>query len=547
MNNRLPSSRARQIWLERVETAFRTYGVEGGGQIALQALAEGVEDVAVLNLGGLARYSEGRYDEAARLLRKAKALSPKDPHILNSLGASLQASGQPDDALKAYDAAIRADENLAAAHFNRGVVLEELNDLNAARAAYEKATALDESYVEPLARLAFLHAQAGDIRLARMRGEQARALQPSNVLARIALASVELQEGRLAEAGALLLALLRETSLTPVNRVIVQGLIGDLYDAGGKPAEAFDAYRASNAQLKALSDAASEVPGQETALDQVRRVTEWFAQADRDRWAESPPMRPKAADPKMHVFLVGFPRSGTTLLENVLAAHSDVVSLEEADCLTRVATPYLESNGGLERLSDISGREAARQRDVYWARVRSFGIGPRGKVFIDKMPLASVQLPVIAKLFPAARILFAIRDPRDVVLSCFRRRFAMNRSMYELLTLEGAASFYDAVMRLAEIYRDRLPLLQHITRYESLVDDFEKTARAAFDFMGVHWSPGVFEFADKARARGIDTPSAAQVARGLNREGQGAWRRYEAQMAPVMPLLQPWVERFGYA
>jgi hypothetical protein len=167
-------------------------------------------------------------------------------------------------------------------------------------------------------------------------------------------------------------------------------------------------------------------------------------------------------------------------------------------------------------------------------------------VFIDKMPLASVLLPIVAKLFPDARILFARRDPRDVVLSCFRRRFGMNPSMYPLLTLQGAAAFYDAVMRLTEIYRDVLILPQHVVRYESLVEDFEGTARAACGFIGLEWDQGLLDFAARARTRGISTPSAAQVARGLNREGQGAWRHYRDQMAPVLPILDPWVRRFDY-
>jgi hypothetical protein len=157
-----------------------------------------------------------------------------------------------------------------------------------------------------------------------------------------------------------------------------------------------------------------------------------------------------------------------------------------------------------------------------------------------------VQLPLVAKLFPNARVLFARRDPRDVVLSCFRRRFAMNPSMYQLLTLEGAAAFYDAVMALSELYRDVLPLPQHVVRYEDLVEDFEGTARAACDFIGLGWDPALLDFAAKARTRGISTPSAAQVTGGLNRKGQGVWQRYREQMALVLPLLQPWVERFGY-
>jgi hypothetical protein len=122
----------------------------------------------------------------------------------------------------------------------------------------------------------------------------------------------------------------------------------------------------------------------------------------------------------------------------------------------------------------------------------------------------------------------------------------MNPAMYQLLTLEGAAAYYDAVMRLSQIYRDLLPLPQLIVRYESLVDEFEPTTRAVCDFVGLEWHQAMTDFAAKARSRGISTPSAAQVARGLNREGQGTWRRYAEQMTPVLPLLQPWVERFRY-
>jgi hypothetical protein len=234
------------------------------------------------------------------------------------------------------------------------------------------------------------------------------------------------------------------------------------------------------------------------------------------------------------------------LLENVLAAHPEVVSLEEKECLAAVSAPYVASDEGLERLLRISPGEAARQRDAYWSKVRSFGIDPRGRVFIDKMPLSTALLPVVAKLFPKARVLFALRDPRDVVLSCFRRRFGMNAGMHQLLTLEGAATYYDAIMQLSEIYRDVLPLPQQPVRYEDLVGDFEGTLRGVCDFLELQWDQEMLDFAAKARSRGISTPSAAQVARGLNREGQGAWRRYREQMAPVLPLLDPWVRRFGY-
>jgi tetratricopeptide (TPR) repeat protein len=532
--------------LEQIDSALRIQGLEPASRLALQALAEGIEHPVVLNLAASARFREGRVDEAAVLLKRARALAPKDPNILNSLGLCLKALGQADAALQAYNSALRIEPRMAAAHFNRGAVLESLNEIKGARSAYERAAALDANYADAVASLAWLEAQAGDVADARAHGERALALARGNVLARMALASADLQSGNLAAAAERLSDLGRDPLLTPVNRSIVLGLVGDLLDAEGRAPDAFAAYEASNAALKALNASTFEAGPEETPLAHARRLAAWFETADRSEWRQAPAARPRAAGPKAHIFLVGFPRSGTTLLENVLAAHPEVVSLEEKDCLAAASAIYLESDEGLERLALISQGEAARQRDTYWSMVRSFGVEPRGRVFIDKMPLASVALPLIAKLFPNARVLFARRDPRDVVLSCFRRRFGMNASMYQLLTLDGATAYYDAVMHLSEIYRGLLPLPQHLVRYESLVDDFEGTARAACDFLGLEWDPGLFDFAAKARTRGISTPSASQVVLGLNREGRGAWRRYEDQMAPVLPLLEPWVRRFGY-
>ena len=543
----LPRAVRRQQWLEQVDTALRQQGMAAAAGLAIQALADGVEHPSLLNLAASAHYQQGRLEEAVTLLKRARALAPRDAHVLNSLGICLRAQGRLEAAREAYDAALRVAPRLAAAHFNRGSVLDDLNDMKGARAAYQTAAGLDRTYVDPIASLAWLAAQNGDAAEARALGGRALLMAPFNVLARMALASAELHDGELEPAARRLEELRRDPELSPTNRSIVLGLIGDLQDAAGRPVEAFEAYRSSNEEMRRLHQPVYEAPGVESALDAARRLLAWFQCADPQAWASAPEARRRAADPKLHVFLVGFPRSGTTLLENVLAAHPEMVSLEEKDCLAPAIQALLGSDEGVARLASLGSGDALRQRDAYWAAVRSFGVEPRGKVFIDKMPLNSLHLPLIAKLFPTACLLFARRDPRDVVLSCFRRRFGMNPSMYQLLTLQGAADFYDAAMQLAETYRGLLPLPEHLVRYESLVEDFEGTARAACTFLGLEWDEGLRDFADRARRRGISTPSAAQVARGLNREGQGSWRRYRDQMAAVLPVLQPWVERFAYS
>jgi len=548
MNEASTTDRAmrHQQWLVQLDAALRSQGLEAAGHLALQAVDDGVEHPGVLNLAASAHFNSNRFEEALQLLRRAEIFAPNDSKLLNSIGICLKSLGRPDEAHTAFDRALEIDPNMASAHFNRGLLLEELKYSKAARSDYERAAALDPNQLESLARVAWLDAQSGDTASARTQAERVLTRSASNVVARMALSFADLQEGRLDAAAARLSELSRDPALEEDNRIIVLGLVGDLRDAEGRPAEAFAAYQESNARLKAANAARFEVPGAVTPLDQVKRLTKWFEAADPRLWREPLTGQAGTADARTHVFLVGFPRSGTTLFENVLAAHPDVVSLEERDCLESASADYLASPEGLMRLARIEPLEAERQRTAYWSRVRKHGVDPRGRVFIDKMPLASVALPLIAKLFPDALILFARRDPRDVVLSCFRRRFGMNPSMYQLLTLEGAAAYYDCVMRLSEIYRQLLPLPQHLVRYEKLVEDFEVTARAACDFLGLEWDQALFDFAAKARSRGIATPSAPQVVRGLNREGQGVWRRYREQMAPVLPLLEPWVQRFGY-
>jgi hypothetical protein len=244
--------------------------------------------------------------------------------------------------------------------------------------------------------------------------------------------------------------------------------------------------------------------------------------------------------------MLGFPRSGTTLLEQVLDSHSAVVTSGERKTLDEGTREFLGTPADVRHLARLGGAGLRRNRRVYWECVRQHGFDVAGRVFIDKQPWNTLKLPLIVKLFPAAKIVFSVRDPRDVVLSCFRRRFQMSAPSFQLLTLEGSARLYDATMRLAELYRAKLPLDVFEVRHEDLVSDFEGQVRTVCDAIGLTWQDSMRDFAARARTRAITTPSSVQVLRGLNREGIGHWRRYRDQMEPILPILRPWVERFGY-
>jgi tetratricopeptide (TPR) repeat protein len=533
--------------LEQINAAMQAGDVARATTLARDALAAGAVHPDLLNLRAFWFESQGRDAEAFADLQRASLLAPDSIAIRYALGLAHAKAGRQHEAIACFDAVIARDPNFGPAHFNRGWASEVLGDLHAARDSYARAHELTPASAEPLAGLAALAVRAGDWAMVCAHAGRALALDPTHPIAITALAAAERASGASGKAESRLRALLTRSDLEAAQRSYAEGLLGDLLDAQGRTGEAFAVYQAGNDALRRFHAPQFEGPGIETTPMYVRWLTELFEAANPADWsAATSGFAPEAGLPVQHVFMVGFPRSGTTLLEQVLDSHSAVVTSGERETLDEAARELLRTPGDVRHLARLGGAGLRRHRRIYWERVRGHGIEVAGRVFVDKQPYHTLKLPLIVKLFPAAKIVFSVRDPRDVVLSCFRRRFLMSAPSFELLTLEGTARFYAAYMRLAELYRAKLPLDLVELRHEDLVADFEGRVRATCDFLGLTWQDSMRDFAARARTQAISTPSSVQVMRGLNREGIGHWRRYRDQLAPVLPILQPWVERFGY-
>ncbi|MGB9430581.1 MAG: sulfotransferase, partial [Gammaproteobacteria bacterium] len=187
-------------------------------------------------------------------------------------------------------------------------------------------------------------------------------------------------------------------------------------------------------------------------------------------------------------------------------------------------------------------------RRKYWMRVTEV-LPERApeQVFVDKLPLNTIFMPLIARLFPQARFIFAVRDPRDVVLSCFMRAFGLNEAMRNFLTLESTATYYAVVMQIGIDCLQHLGKSVHRIRYETLVDDTQGEAQRLCAFLSVNWDPGMLKFQETARKRRINTPSYHQVVQPIYRSARERWRHYEKHLQPLLSQLQPFVEYFGYA
>ncbi|CAM3199877.1 hypothetical protein SPAN111604_09980 [Sphingomonas antarctica] len=463
-------------------------------------------DAATLLAQGSALRREGNFSAAIRLLDHAARLTPGDPDIWLERGYVFDFGGSLDNALHSYAEAARLGGGAA-----------------------------------PLAGYASVAVRKGDYDGARAAAGAALQLAPGEPTAEIALARCDVEARGYSDAEDRLQRVLARSDIAPEEQMIAGGLLGDVLDKLDRPAEAFAAYARSKALFAEVH--AERFAGQLPLTQFVDEIAKTFASVAPEAWSAAPATI-AGATPN-HVFLLGYPRSGTTLVENILASAPGVAASEESPTLREADREFLDPPDKLVGLTRLDAAGLAPWREAYWRRVRAGGIAPDAQTFVDMDPLKGSRLPMIARLFPQAKIVVMRRDPRDVVLSCFRTSFAPTAAAYQFTTLAGVARHYDALMRLQRDCLAALPLAAHELRYEALVGDFDATTQALCRFIGIDWSDDLRRFDKTAERRGVSTASQTQVRRGLY-DGRAQWRRYESELAPVMPILQPWIDAFGY-
>lgn len=381
--------------LAAVEAALWASDLVKAMRLSDEAIARGAGHPTLLGLAGLKRMHAGDNQEALPLLQRAREQTPRHVDLLNALGECFSRLGRSREAVEVFNSALKIAPDIRL-HFGRALALEDLGALDAARAGLERVVALDPAHGEALGRLALLAVQRGDTGAARALAERALAINPQDATARIALAHAALEQKDMAAAERQVSALVQDSKLGPVNRAYAMSLAGDILDGQERYAEAFAAYAASKAVQR--NAYAPQMAGVESVIAREVRLADYFRRADAASWRRSPTT---GEDQFTHVFLVGFPRSGTTLLEQVLASHPDVAAMEERTCLMDSAAAFFGSDADLDRLAALSELELEPWRQAYWKRVAETEPALTKSVFIDKMPLNAVFLPLIARLFPA--------------------------------------------------------------------------------------------------------------------------------------------------
>jgi hypothetical protein len=292
--------------------------------------------------------------------------------------------------------------------------------------------------------------------------------------------------------------------------------------------------------VRGLTESDLLIEGYDKGANRARQFTQAQPKAILRTWTKFFPERKREMIPGL-AFLGGHPRSGTTLLEQILDAHPAVAALDEPTAFLEVLEP------AFHKTRDHSSARLNFLRRIYIeALLKESGTKDEGKLLVDKNPSPTARLPVWLRVFPELRVLVALRDPRDVVLSCYFQNIPLNMVNVNFLSFERVAKHYADLMDIWLAVREWEGFSWLETRYEDTVQDMEKEGRRVTEFLGLVWDDQQARFYEKSRQKQLYSPTYQDVTRPVYNRSVARWRVYEKHLSPILPALEPYCRKFGY-
>lgn len=504
-----------------------------------EVLAENPRLIEARYLRGCAAYRTGHIAQSITDLEIVRGDYPEHLHAAYYLGRSLRAAGKLEEALAPLQAALGQDELTVHARYELATCLARLRRRPEAIDHYQAILALQPGNAQVAANLASLLERENRLKEAESWTGKALRMNPANETARMARATLDRRSGKCAEAAQELRSLIPEIS-NPINRSIAWNQLGQCLEGQGDWDEAFNAFSESNLILKKHHTGSRPYPRGPHGLQTLARIEEWLQENPLAAWNE-----PATHDTGGIAFLVGFPRSGTTLLDRMLGAHPDIEVLEEKSLFSCLHQDWSEP-GTLEALADVNEAQITDARKIYRREMSRHRRQPQRSLVIDKLPLNLAYLFLIYRLFPEAPVIFLQRHPMDVCISCYFQAFELEASMAYFLDIQQTAQYYNAVMQVAALSMDQVGSPLHQLRYEDLVAEPKDQLTALLNFLALEGHDSMLEYRQQGGSETSNTPSYQQVSQPLHTRSIGKWRQYSKQLESSLSVLQPWVKRFGY-
>ena len=478
--------------------------------------------VKAYNNLGLALQKQGKLEEAVQAYHQALEISSNDANIYNNLGNVLQEQGKLELAIQAYRFATEINPNYPQAYNNLGNIFRQQDRSEEAIQAYQQAIGIDAGDAEAHGNLGNLLRELGRLEPAIQAYRKVLSINPNTVATHYMLAKTK-EHGSYDHEVCAMEALLENPSITNLEKV-------DLYFALGKAFEdltmyerAFNFFSIGNKTIRGTIE--YDISQDE---DFFKRLMNTFSKPFLDRHSGC------GFDDDTPIFILGMPRSGTSLVEQILSSHSKVYGAGELyDLRQTISTsnPKVAHHRFPDHLDQLDWNEFAQFGINYVKRLREYS--HHAYHITDKIPANFLYIGMIKLILPNARVIHCQRNPIDTCLSCFKNRFALgHRFSYNLQEL---GKYYQLYKQLMSHWNDVLPDYIFHFQYEDLITDQEKQTRVLLEHCGLEWEESCLSFHQTERL--VRTMSSPQVRRPLYGDSVGLWKKYENQLQPLISAL----------
>ena len=493
--------------------------------------------VAYSNLGGILK-DQGKLKDAELFIRKAIELNPNFAKAYYNLGVILQGQDKLEDAEKLYRKAIELNPNFADAYSNLGNVLRDLSKLKDAEFSYRKAIELNPNHTDAYFNLFHHYEEINNLeKLKESLNEFSKIVSIKNELllfrSRLSFRKKEQHTAKK------LIDNITSEWIEKCNisqNIIFWNYKALIEDKIGNYDFAYSCFE------KSQKNPSYDKFSKDSFLENINS----FKNNILKKGIRFNTLDDAREDYNL-AFLIGFPRSGTTLLDTILRSHQDIEVLEEKPLIYTIQKLIEEKfNTKLDNLYSLSGDNVMFLRKKYYGLIKKYK-NKEASLIIDKLPLHTISLPLINHLFPSAKIIFTHRHPYDTVLSCFQQSFKPNRAMANLVSLQSSSIMYDQVMNAWDLYKNNLPLDFVTSKYEDLIKNFDNHTLKILDFLGIEWDENMKNYRKTAIERDkINTPSSSQVVQPLYKSSINKWKNYEKYFENCHQYLDKWVSYFDY-
>jgi tetratricopeptide (TPR) repeat protein len=484
---------------------------------------------------------EYKFSQAVPAYEKLVQQFPHKPWVWFEYGCAAGGAGQLDLAERAWKKALELEPNNGELALQIGHRYQSLRLPGKARDAFERAAAADARAINPRMALAIVLEKNHRIAEAREAVASCLAIDPKDDQARYFSALLDRRENKLQKAEQGLRDLIAAGPRHPYVQYASRFELAEVLDRTDR----FDEAMAMLAEAKRMSRALGNVDAMLKEYDQeagkYRSSTQTLPANILRTWAKEFPEKSREPIPKL-AFLGGHPRSGTTLLEQILGAHPEVAALDEPQAFTMIAANLFNASP-----QQSPARLNIIRRRYIEALQRELGGNSDAKLLLDKNPSPTLKLKIWLRVFPELRVIIALRDPRDVVISCYFQNIPLNPFNANFLSLERAATHYANLMEVWLAVRRWEGFAWIETRYEDTVADLEKEGRRVTEFLGLSWQQEQAQFHQKSSQKQMYSPTYHDASQPVYARSVSRWRAYEKHLAPIQAILEPYCRALAYA